>query len=161
MAAVVLTRIGRSICAWCQRILKDGDTSLPETHGICASCAAEHNFFQVYSLHDASDALLDRLPFGTIRLDEDGIILAYNQWESELSQQSVGSVLGRSFFTDVAPCTNVESFHGVIKDLQCSGESGTCEFDFVFEFKTGHVLVLIQAVYNAPSNTTLLLVQKS
>ena len=153
-------RIGTSICAWCQAILVPGDERLPQTHGICAACAIKHDLFEVYSLHDASSELLDRLPFGTIRLDDSGLILAYNRWEAELSQQSAESVLGRSFFTDVAPCTNVKPFHGVIRTLQGTGLSGTCEFDFVFEFKNGRVLVLIQAVYDAASKTTLLMVHK-
>ena len=160
MNGVGVIRVGNSICAWCRAILALGDESLPETHGICAKCAEKNSFFEVYSLADASEEILDRLPFGIIRLDNDGRILAYNRWESELSHRSAASVLGRSFFNDVAPCAKVQSFYGNVVDLQRAGISGTREFDFVFKFKEGCVLVLIQAVYNAQSKTTLLLVKK-
>ena len=63
--------------------------------------------FSRFSISDASDELLDRLPFGTIRLDENGFILAYSPWESELSRRSVASVFGRPFFDGVASCKNI------------------------------------------------------
>lgn len=47
---------------------------------------------------------LDRLPFGAIRLDKAGKILNYNQTEAELSGRKKESVIGKNFFTEVAPC---------------------------------------------------------
>jgi photoactive yellow protein len=55
---------------------------------------------------------LDRLPFGAIQLNPQGTILKYNSYESELAHVSRESVLGKNFFTQVAPCTNVQEFHG-------------------------------------------------
>lgn len=50
---------------------------------------------------------LDALPFGAIRLDKDGTILSYNMTESKLTGRDPKKVIGRNFFEDVAPCTNV------------------------------------------------------
>ncbi|MDG1478575.1 MAG: PAS domain-containing protein [Myxococcota bacterium] len=115
---------------------------------------------EVYSLPDANNAQLDTLPFGIIRLGHDNRIIAYNRWESDFAQRDPDKVIGKCFFTEVAPCTNVRSFHGVVRRLQDAGVSNACEFDFVFEFDHGYVMVFIQAIYNATNNTTLLLVQQ-
>lgn len=156
----IICNVGRSVCAWCGGITATGDLSLPDTHGICASCAVQNGFMEVYSLPDANHALLDKLPFGIIRLGAEDSIIAYNQWESDFAKRPQSTVIGKCFFTEVAPCTNVQSFHGVVSQLQEAGISDACEFDFVFEFDHGYVMVFIQAIYNATNNTTLLLIQQ-
>jgi photoactive yellow protein len=55
---------------------------------------------------------LDELPFGAIQLDRRGIILQYNSYESELSGVSKERAIGKQFFTEIAPCTNVKEFYG-------------------------------------------------
>lgn len=51
-------------------------------------------------------AELDALPFGVIALTADGNVIAYNQAEASLSGLTAARVIGRHFFTSVAPCTN-------------------------------------------------------
>lgn len=58
------------------------------------------------TIADASPEALDQAPFGVVTMDRDGNVTAYNRWESELSGLSPDRVIGRQFFTDVAPCTN-------------------------------------------------------
>jgi photoactive yellow protein len=57
-------------------------------------------------LKTAGPAELDDLPFGVIGMAPDGTIEQYNRAEGELSGLTPGRVIGRNFFTDVAPCTN-------------------------------------------------------
>ncbi|TLU71458.1 PAS domain-containing protein [Lichenicoccus roseus] len=52
----------------------------------------------------ASD--LDTLPYGVIAMDLDGVVLAYNSAESKYAGLGVERVLGRNFFSNVAPCMN-------------------------------------------------------
>lgn len=59
---------------------------------------------------------LDSLPFGAIRLDRDGIVLSYNRTESKLTGRDPQRVIGRNFFTEVAPCTNVQEFAGRFRE---------------------------------------------
>ena len=59
---------------------------------------------------------LDELPFGAIRLDRDGRVLSYNIRESQLTGRRKEKVIGRNFFTEVAPCTNVQSFAGRFRE---------------------------------------------
>lgn len=54
----------------------------------------------------ASLEAVDALDYGVIRMTTDGTVVAYNRWETALSGLSAGRVLGRNFFTEVAPCTN-------------------------------------------------------
>ena len=52
------------------------------------------------------------LPFGAIKLDAEGCILKYNLYESKLAGRDAQEVIGQNFFTEVAPCTNVQEFAG-------------------------------------------------
>lgn len=59
---------------------------------------------------------LDTLPFGAIRLDKDGKVLSYNSAEAKLTGRDPKRVIGRNFFTEVAPCTNVQAFAGRFRE---------------------------------------------
>lgn len=55
---------------------------------------------------------LDALPFGVIRLDDEGTVLSYNRAEAALTGRDPQQVIGRNFFTEVAPCANLPAFAG-------------------------------------------------
>jgi photoactive yellow protein len=57
-------------------------------------------------LEQASDDALDDLPFGVIALGAEWIVARYNAVEGALSGLTPSRVIGRNFFTSVAPCTN-------------------------------------------------------
>jgi photoactive yellow protein len=57
-------------------------------------------------LEAANAAMLDALPFGVIGMAVDGTVTSYNAAESHLSGLTPASVIGRHFFSAVAPCTN-------------------------------------------------------
>lgn len=54
---------------------------------------------------DLLEEIIDHLPIGAIVLDSDGIIRRFNRYEEQLSGLSRTQTVGRSFFSDVAPCT--------------------------------------------------------
>lgn len=54
----------------------------------------------------ADPAAFDELDFGVIALDADHRVTSYNAAESALSGLSPDRVIGRHFFSEVAPCTN-------------------------------------------------------
>jgi len=58
------------------------------------------------ALEAADDAALDALPFGVIAMAFDGTVTSYNSAESRLSGLTPANVVGRRFFTQVAPCTD-------------------------------------------------------
>ena len=57
-------------------------------------------------LETATNDDLDSLPFGLIALNPDASVAWYNKVEARLSGLTPSRMLGRQFFTSVAPCTN-------------------------------------------------------
>jgi photoactive yellow protein len=49
---------------------------------------------------------LDALEFGVVAMAPDGVVVGYNTAESALSGLAKERVIGRHFFSAVAPCTN-------------------------------------------------------
>lgn len=54
----------------------------------------------------SSDAQLQDTRFGVVAMDADNRVVMYNRTESTLSGLSPERVVGRHFFSEVAPCTN-------------------------------------------------------
>lgn len=57
-------------------------------------------------LRDATAIELDALPFGVISMALDATVEHYNTVEGQLAGLTPSRVVGRSFFTSVAPCMN-------------------------------------------------------
>ena len=57
----------------------------------------------------------DRLAFGVVQVDNDGIVTMYNKWESEMSGVPHDEAIGQNFFKHVAPCTNNRLVFGKFK----------------------------------------------
>ena len=66
--------------------------------------------FNAQDLHDqllaASDVTLQSLDFGVIGMGDTHRVVFYNDAEAAAAGLSAERVLGRHFFTEVAPCTN-------------------------------------------------------
>lgn len=101
---------------------------------------------------------LDALPYGVIELAADGTILSYNAGEAEISGRQPERVIGRNFFTEVAPCTDVREFHGRFLDL-IEHRAVNHEFDFLFTF-TPPLNVHITMLYEQRENTVWVMVDR-
>lgn len=77
---------------------------------------AESGVEQLAQLARLSGAELDRLPFGAIRLDRDGNIVHFNAAEARITGYKPEKLIGKNFFTEVAPCTNVREFAGRFRE---------------------------------------------
>ena len=69
-------------------------------------------------LSQAPDSWLDTLDFGVIRLDAQGAVTAYNLRESLLSGFAPEAVIGRQFFTEIAPCMNNPQVAGRLQQAE-------------------------------------------
>lgn len=79
---------------------------------------------------------LNALPFGAIKLSPYGTVLSYNETEGRLTGRTPERVLGRNFFLDVAPCTDVQEFRGRFVELAKESEISIFqEFSFEFPFQ--------------------------
>lgn len=79
-----------------------------------------------------SDTQLNKLAFGAIELDSTGKILKYNAVEGAITGRDPKAVIGKSFFTEVAPCTNRAEFKGVF-DAGVRNKDLNTMFEYVFD----------------------------
>ena len=86
------------------------------------------------ALQKMSDDDLDGLAFGAIKLDGKGRILQYNAAEGAITGRDPGEVVGKNFFTEVAPCTNQPDFQGRFQKGVDSGELNDL-FEYTFDYK--------------------------
>lgn len=77
---------------------------------------------------------LELLPFGIIVVDDSGTVLYYNAREEQIAGRRRADVLGKNFFRDVAPCTQVAQFYGEFTEI-VSGQRPSAEFRFTFPFE--------------------------
>ena len=83
-------------------------------------------------LSKMNDAQLNKLAFGAIELDAAGKILKYNAVEGAITGRDPKTVIGKSFFTEVAPCTNRPEFNGVF-DAGVRSKNLNTMFEYVFD----------------------------
>ena len=81
-----------------------------------------------------STAQIDNLAFGAIQLDTRGTVLTYSRRESEITQRDPKDVIGKNFFTEVAPCTRRPEFYGRFQEGVREGKLSVV-FDYVFDYK--------------------------
>lgn len=89
----------------------------------------------------------DGLPFGAIALDPDGVVLRYNMTESRISNRKPEQVIGKNFFTQVAPCTNVQEFAGRFRE-GVAKRSLDVTFPYHFDFQMDPVDVYVRLFYS-------------
>lgn len=74
---------------------------------------------------------LDLLPFGAILVDQNGIVHFFNESEERETGRERTDVLGRNFFTEIAPCAQVRQFHDEFR--RTVGDTGSiAAFEFSF-----------------------------
>jgi photoactive yellow protein len=78
------------------------------------------------------DAQLNKLAFGAVELDAGGRILKYNAIEGAITGRDPKSMIGKNFFTEVAPCTNRPEFKGVF-DAGVRAKDLNTLFEYVFD----------------------------
>jgi photoactive yellow protein len=76
---------------------------------------------------------INRLPYGVIGLDPQGVVQVFNSAEAQLSGYGNRPSHGKAFFTDVAPCMNNAYFKGLIDKARAAG-SLDIRFSFIGDF---------------------------
>ena len=74
------------------------------------------------------------LPFGAIMVNQQGDVMRYNHVESGIAGRSVGEVVGKNFFNDVAPCAKGQAFYNHFFRAVADGHVNTM-FDYQFDYK--------------------------
>lgn len=107
-------------------------------------------------LEAMSAQAFDELAFGVVRMRDDGEVVAYNTWESSMSGLSRDRVLGRIFFSDVAPCTNN---YLVAKRFMREPELDAT-LDYIFTLRLKPVAVKLRLLRSVTAAHMYLLVQQ-
>ncbi len=78
---------------------------------------------------------VNALPFGAIRLDAAGTVTYYSETERRQSGYSEAAI-GRTFFTEMAPCLDNPQFRGRIEQALARGTLDIA-FDYIADFPSG------------------------
>ena len=126
---------GNGECGLCAASTELDEEGIP--YIICQPC-----YNKLISVSAVYKKQLDELPFGVIDLDSQATVLAYNRAEADLARLQAEKVIGRNFFTEVAPCAAVKEFQGRFHEFML-GDDRTMRFKFTFSFRHGPVEVEI------------------
>lgn len=88
-----------------------------------------------------SSSQIDQLAFGAIQLEANGTIVQYNEAEGAITGRSPAKVIGRNFFTDVAPCTNTPKFKGAFDKVVKDRSNVMLEYTFDYQMAPTKVKV--------------------
>ena len=95
---------------------------------------------------------IDGLAFGAIQLDATGKIMTYNAMEGQITGRDPGSVVGKNFFTSVAPCTNTPKFKGEFdKGVRAGALNAVFDYTFDYNMKPTKVRVHMKRTISGDS----------
>jgi photoactive yellow protein len=106
-------------------------------------------------LDSCTDGQMDSVDFGVVRMTSDGVVTAYNRVEAELSGMEAGSVVGKNFFVQVAPCTN----NYMVAERFRTAEELDEIIDYVFTYAMVPTPVTLRLVKSKSSQHQYLLVR--
>jgi photoactive yellow protein len=95
------------------------------------------------TLAKMSAAEINNLAFGAVQLDAKGVILQYNMAEGAITGRDPKAVIGKNFFTEVAPCTNTPAFKGAFDAGVKSGKLSVM-IDYTFDYNMKPTKVKVQ-----------------
>ncbi len=107
-------------------------------------------------LSGATAADLDNLTFGVVGMTLDGTVESYNVVEGKLAGLTPSRVIGRNFFTSVAPCTN----NFMVAERFRSEADIDAVIDYVFTLRMAPKKVHLRLMKRASSRQMYLVVEK-
>ncbi len=123
---------------------------------MAVSATARHNLSNV--IDSMTESELDQLPHGAIQLSTDGIVLKFNAYESKLANLEKKRVIGKDFFKEEAPCTDVQEFYGRF----CTGvveKNLHVNFRYHFAFRQNPRDVTVTLFYSGITDTVWVFVK--
>jgi len=107
-------------------------------------------------LETAAHAEVDGLPFGVVTMAHDGTVEHYNAAEAALTGLTPERVVGRNFFTSVAPCTN----NFMVAHRFDTEAEIDATIDYVFTFRLAPMKVHLRLMKRVGSQLMYLAVRK-
>lgn len=109
-------------------------------------------------LRDVDASALNSAEFGIIQVSDDGEVLFFNKYESNLSGVDQDEAVGKNFFTQLAPCSNNRLFRGRFKSGVRTGEMDE-QFNYTYTYKMRPTLVDVR-LYRDDAGNNWILVKK-
>ncbi|MGK0407613.1 MAG: photoactive yellow protein [Roseivirga sp.] len=107
-------------------------------------------------LEDFDNQDFDNFNFGIIKMNKQGDIQAYNKYEADLAANDQQQVLGKNFFTQIAPCTNnflvAEKYSNLTEELDET-------LDYIFTYRMRPTAVTLRLLSNSISTNQYLIVR--
>lgn len=104
---------------------------------------------------------LDRLDFGVIGFDGEGIVRRYNTHESEAAGLSNSRVLGHALFTIVAPCMNNYLVAQRFEDAAAEGAELDATIDYILTLRMRPIKVQLRLLAAAGATFRYVLVHRT
>ncbi len=104
--------------------------------------------------------IADSQDYGIVKVDDNGNILLYNRYEADMAGVEPSHAEGRSFFTQVAPCTNNRLFFGKFKEGVSNGHLNE-QFKYTFTYKMKPTPVDIHLYRDQDTKTNWVFVKKA
>lgn len=99
---------------------------------------------------------LDEVPFGVIGMSSDGVVVSYNKTEATAAGLTPARVIGRHFFTSVAPCTN-----NFMIAQRYEGESSIDDvIDYVFTLRMAPTPVQLRMLKSSSAERMYMVVKR-
>jgi photoactive yellow protein len=111
-------------------------------------------------LPSMSRAEVDAQDFGIVKVDDNGNITLYNRYEADLASVEPSAAEGKSFFTQIAPCTNNTLFFGNFKRGVKDGKLNAL-FPYTFTYRMRPTNVKVHMYRDANTRTNWVLVKKA
>ena len=99
---------------------------------------------------------LDQLDFGVVIINKAGKIKAYNKYQAAQANEVQGDVLGKNFFTEVAPCTNNFMVAGKFTDASKARDE---VMEYIFTYKAKPVKVKLRLIVDPDREDQYLFIQ--
>jgi len=113
----------------------------------------------VNAVRNMSASEIDRMAFGAVELDSNGVIIRYNAAEGAITGRKPQEVLGKNFFTDVAPCTNTPKFKGEFDQGVRRGMLDK-KFEYTFDYNMRPTKVKVHMKKSLSGNTFWIFVKR-
>jgi photoactive yellow protein len=104
----------------------------------------------------ANASAYDQAGFGIVAMGLDSVVTSYNRWESQLSGLRPEDVVGRHFFTEVAPCTN-----NYMVALRYEQTDLDVAVDYVFSYRLRPVSVRLRLLKSTQQGRQFLAVERA
>jgi photoactive yellow protein len=83
-----------------------------------------------------SQGLINEVPLGLVELDEAGTVLYYRREGAAAPGSALEGLVGRNFFTDIAPIASAEGFRDRVNDFR-RAHVASQGFDYRFDGDAG------------------------